>query len=671
MPQYAIVKQKTKTESAQSYFSGITSGANNLWFYFGNPVSWATYPGGSYNDTTPPIPTDTPECEKQIWDGVLGFKKLAPTDFSLCFRRIDWTSGNYYDMYRDDYDGITVDGVSLTGTLARPLSLSRSNSLVLVNDSGTYKLYRCIDNRSATTGNAIASTTKPTFTTSSIQTLADGYKWKYYGTLTTTQLDDFLTTNHCPVPTTSLTSVSSGSVISIVLTSRGAGYTSTPTITIKGDGSGLVLGTPVLAAGQIAYIPVTSAGSNYTNVQLTISGGGTPTTTATARAILAPVPGGFCSNLTQEIEPNFLIGKVNNTSTDYYFPTRGNAPRFYGSDGVTGLVYRTVGLIEGFTGTQVSTNLVRNSTEYRYNIVNGSLSYGDRLYSVASGQANPIATVVGVRQDTSNIAVSLTVNALTAITPLSRTVSYTGHGLVTGDTVLYNTGGGSAIGGLTNLSTYYVIRADADKFKLATSLANAEADIAIAITAGVGTSHTFTDNTVKDYVTLLQTKEQKLLANQLVAGNILTKTDNSVSLYLGPYSVFNGSSAVTIDVANNTIALAAHPFTTGDQVVYTNGGGSTIPTSGNTLVSGNTYFVIRVTSNQIKLATTLLNAYAGVGVDFTSVGNGSNHTLTYTGTDASNAAGSVKYTGSIIFAEYRNALTRTTTREKFRFVLEF
>ena len=671
MPQYAIVKQKTKSESAQSYYSGLTSGSNNIWFYFGNPISWATYPGGSYNDTNPPIPTDNIESEKQIWDGILGLKKLVSDDFSLAFRRVNWVSGNYYDMYRDDYDGNTVEGVSITNSVTKPLSLARSNSLVFVDDSGTFKLYRCIDNRSSTTGNPIASTTKPTFTVSTIQTLADGYKWKYYGTFTTTQLDNFLTANHCPIPTTALTATASGSIVSVVLTSRGAGYTSAPTITIKGDGSGLTLGTPVLSGGQIAYIPVTASGSNYTNVQLTFSGGGTPTTAATARAVLAPVPGGFGYNVINELDPNYVIAKANNTSTDYYFPTRGTAPKHYGDDGVTGLVYRTVGLIEGPTGTQVATNLIRNSTEYRYNPVSGTLAYGDRIYTAASGQANPIATVVGLRQDTSNIATVLTINAATAVTPIPRTISYTTHNLVTGDTVLYSNGGGVTIGGLTNNSTYYVIRADADNFKLATSLANAESGSAIAITAGSGTNHTFTENTIKNYITLLQTKEQKVLSNPLVAASLMTKTDNTASFYIGPYSVFNGGSSGTIDLANNTIAIPSHPWATGDQVVYSNGGGSTIVTLGNALVSGNTYYVIRLTSNEIKLASNLSNAITGIPIDFTNLGNGSAHTITYTGSDASAAGGAVKYTGSIIFSEYRNALTRTTTREKFRFVLEF
>lgn len=669
MAQNAIIKQKTKSESAQAYYNNIANGSNNLWFYFGNPVSWATYPGGDYNETNPPLPKDTLETEKEIWDGIVGLKKVSTSDTRLAVKRINWTSGQYYDMYRDDYDGSSVTGVSLVGeyTNTKPLNLANSTNLVLVEDSNVYRLYRCIDNRSTTTGYPIPSTTKPVFTVSSIQTLADGYKWKYLATLTTTEVEEFLTTNHCPIPSASITATAAGLPLAVVMTSRGSGYTSTPTVTIKGDSTGLVLGTPVLVGGGVAYIPITTTGvGGYTNIQLTISGGGTPTATATAKVILSPITGGFGSDVTSELEPNYLVTRINNTSTDYYYPTRGNAPESYATDGILDLKYRSVGLIENPTGTPINSTLIRNVTEYRYNEITGTLAYGDRVYTAASGSANPIATVVGLREDTSLVAISLTFNAATKVTALTRTINYVGHNLLTGDSVLYNNGDGTSIGGLTNNSTYYVIRVDADNFKLASSLANAQAGSAIAITPGVGSSHTVTDNVVKKYVALLQTSQQKLLVNPLVAGALLTKTDGTASIYLGPYTPFNGGSSAVVDITNNTISIPNHPFATGDIVTYSCGTGTEILP----LSTGTTYYVIRVSSTDIKLALNLIGANLGSGINLSVLGNGT-HSLTYDGSDRTNSAGSVKYTGSIIFSEYRNPVTRTTSKEKFRFVLEF
>jgi hypothetical protein len=432
----------------------------------------------------------------------------------------------------------------------------------------------------------------------------------------------------------------------------------------------LVLGTPVLVGGGVAYIPITTTGvGGYSNIQLTITGGGSPTVTATAKVILSPLTGGFGSDITSELEPNYLITRVNNNSTDYYYPTRGNAPESYATDGILDLKYRSVGLIENPTipgYNPATTNLARNVTEYRYNESAGTLAYGDRLYTASSGSANAVATVVSLREDTSVVAISLTFNAATTVTPLARTITIIGHNLLTGDSVLYNNGDGTSIGGLTNNSTYYVIRVNSNTFKLASSAALAQAGTAIAITAGVGTSHTITDNAVKKYVGLLQTTEQKILPNPLVAGAYLTRMNNTAAIYLGPYTEFNGGSSSIVNINNNTISIPNHPWTTGDQVTYSRGTGTVI----GGLTNNATYRVIRISSADIKLAQSLANANQGIAVDLTALGNGT-HNLVYTGTDTVSAASSVKYTGSIIFSEYRNPVTRTTSKEKFRFVLEF
>jgi hypothetical protein len=676
MAQYAIIKHESKAQNAKGYYSSIVSGAKKLYYYFGNPVAWSIYPGGSYSDTAPPTPTDSQLCEKQIWDGIIGMKKVSSSDIVFSYKRIDWVSGNYYDMYRDDYDG-TVNGVTTTGASTLPLSLSKTNSLVLVYDSGSYKLYRCIDNRSTTTGYAIPSTTKPTFTTDQIQTLSDGYRWKYYGTLTTADAEEFLTSSYAPIPSNLIsTKVASGQVISIVILSRGAGYTSTPTVTVKGDGTGLVLGTPVLSAGSIAYIPVTTAGSGYTYLAITISGGGTPTTTATARAVVAPY-GGFGNNVSNEIDPNYLIARISNINTDAYFPTRGNAPTAYGATSgtyVTSLTYRSVGLLEDplqYNSTSAATDtLLKNFTEFRYNTVTGTVAYGDRYTSPTSGLSNAIGTVVAERQDNSYVADIVTINAATAVNASTKAIAAIGHGLVTGDTVNYSTGGGTTIGNLTNGASYFVIKVDTDNFKLASSLANAQGNIAISITPGIGSTHTFTDTVVKGYISFIRSTEQLVEQSPLVAGNLLTKTDSSTTMYLGPYATFNSASGSVVVIASDTIVINAHPFLTGDQVVYTDGGGTTIPTTGSTLVSGNTYYIIRVTANEIRLATSYANAIAKTNIDLTGLGVGT-HTLNYTGSDSISYPTVQKYTGNVVFAEYRNAVTRSTEKEKFRFVLEF
>jgi hypothetical protein len=664
MAQYAIIKQKTKAQAASNYLGNIANDESNLYFFFGNPVPWNIVPGGDNNETTPPAPVDTALEEKRVWDNMIGLKKLSESDIRLGFRRVNWVSGQYYDMYRDDFDG-TVDGVTTTGSTTKPISLSRSNNVVLVNDSGVYRLYRCLDNRSTSTGYPVASTTMPTFTSTQPQTLADGYVWKYLGSLSTLDVEQYLTTQHCPVPSTLSTGSNDGAALSVVITSRGAGYTSNPTITVQGDGTGMAFGTPVLVGGGLAYVPITNRGTGYTYATITISGGGTPTTTATAKVILAPA-GGIGSNFLDEVEPNFLIIKAENSNTDQYFTTRGNAPRVYDTE----LSYRTVGLIENpkkYDLDELATaSLLRPFSEYRYAATLGQLSYGDLLTSQTSGLLKPVGVSVGVRSDTSYIADTVTFNAVSSVDETAHTITFVGHGLLTGDAVLYNSNGGTPVGGLTNGVTYYAIKVDVDTFKLASSQNNAFSNSAIAITDGIGSNHTLKLTVPKLYVSGIQTLEQKVEGYPFYANSLLTTPDSSKSITIGPVITFNGGSGSVVSVSANTIKLNNHPFATGDYVTYT--------TSGTTIqgmVSGTSYYVIRVDSNTIRLATSLANANNSVAVDITGLGTGTSHKLTYIGSDAIDPPTVEKYSGRIIFVENRNALTRSTNKETFRFVLEF
>ena len=74
-------------------------------------------------------------------------------------------------------------------------------------------------------------------------------------------------------------------------------------------------------------------------------------------------------------------------------------------------------------------------------------------------------------------------------------ITETGHGLLTGDVVKYNTNGGTAITGLTDGQYYYVIKVDANDYRLATSEANATAGTAISLTGTGNASQTFTNIT--------------------------------------------------------------------------------------------------------------------------------------------------------------------------------
>ena len=71
------------------------------------------------------------------------------------------------------------------------------------------------------------------------------------------------------------------------------------------------------------------------------------------------------------------------------------------------------------------------------------------------------------------------------------TLSFTNHRFVTGQKVTYTDGGGTAIGGLTDGTSYFIIKVDQNTIKLATSASNAASSTAINLTSGAaGGSHT-------------------------------------------------------------------------------------------------------------------------------------------------------------------------------------
>jgi len=71
-------------------------------------------------------------------------------------------------------------------------------------------------------------------------------------------------------------------------------------------------------------------------------------------------------------------------------------------------------------------------------------------------------------------------------------ITITGHGRSTGDRLLYDNGGGTALAGLVDDTVYYVIKVDANTIKLATNSANATAGTAINLTGTGNNDQTLT-----------------------------------------------------------------------------------------------------------------------------------------------------------------------------------
>ena len=102
-----------------------------------------------------------------------------------------------------------------------------------------------------------------------------------------------------------------------------------------------------------------------------------------------------------------------------------------------------------------------------------------------------------------------------------------------------------------------------------------------------------------------------------------TITSTEHNLETGDAVVYNAAERVVVDTTqfNSTVTITApnHGFSTQDPVVYTAGGSN--PISG--LISGTTYYAIRVDDNSFKLASSSANAGGGTALTITGSSGGS------------------------------------------------
>jgi len=100
--------------------------------------------------------------------------------------------------------------------------------------------------------------------------------------------------------------------------------------------------------------------------------------------------------------------------------------------------------------------------------------------------------------------------------------------------------------------------------------------------------------------------------NDTVFSSAANSCDEVVTLATPTEQTFNTKD--DIDNDDEEITINAHPYATGDSVVYSNKDGTNL--SG--LTNGTTYYIIKVNANKIKLATSSTNAYAGTAIDITA-----------------------------------------------------
>jgi hypothetical protein len=286
----SIVTTKFRVHNAQQFAEAFSETANTIMYLFiGKNTAFP-------DDNAPPTPVNsTANVEYTPWRDMYAAKRITTADVTHAVPRYNWTSGTVYTYY-DDAD----------------TNLIESDSFYVITED--FNVYKCLWNAGAT-----ASTTKPTGTSTSPFTAADGYIWKYMYTVTTAKALKFLTNDYIPVQQLDSddgtdqwdvqAAAVDGGVHVVRVTSGGSAYGSAPAVTITGDGTGATANSTIVA-GAVTAVTITNAGTGYTRATVTFASGA-----AAATAIISP-KGGHGANAIEELGGKYIMINVRLDGTE-------------------------------------------------------------------------------------------------------------------------------------------------------------------------------------------------------------------------------------------------------------------------------------------------------------------------------------------------------------------
>lgn len=314
----AIITDQLRILNAKNFVNLVTSANNSFYSFLGLPN--ATNYQSNW-DQNPPAPKDNFDEENDYWDTLIALKKINNDDVRQVVRKLTWTSGEIYDMYRHD---ISRTRLSLP---SNKTSLYAANYYVVNSD---FRVYICLFNGAAPENDfkGNPSLDEPTFTDQEPQpagTSGDGYIWKYLFTIKPSDIIKFDSINFIPVPrnweTTADSAIaeirdnaeSNGQLRIIVIKDRGTRvgdsnriYSNVP---IKGDGEGATATIVVGNNAKVQSITVTNGGSGYTYGSVDLRAGNVPVGQPDPIfEVIIPPQGGHGYNIYRELgATNVLI----------------------------------------------------------------------------------------------------------------------------------------------------------------------------------------------------------------------------------------------------------------------------------------------------------------------------------------------------------------------------
>jgi len=307
-----LLKSGFKSSLIESISAEVNNNISNYYYFLGDITD-------RNDEEVLEEPLSSVEYEYKVRSNIIGMKKVSPSDVVPVIPKIEWNSGEVFDMYDSNIGyTYTVTGISTFGEntiygsfdierlevgmlaygvgitvgsrvvdfgvnfieMSSPTSINVITeefptsspgivNFVVVSHSGASSLdearfycvsndnvYKCIDNNGGS-----PSTGKPLLTISSSFRLEDGYVWKYMYAIPNPLKSKFFIGRYMPV----ITSLGSriytrGTIPSVTVASYGRDYPPATELFVMGDGHGS--GNKY----KISGINITNYGSGYTEI---------------------------------------------------------------------------------------------------------------------------------------------------------------------------------------------------------------------------------------------------------------------------------------------------------------------------------------------------------------------------------------------------------------------
>ena len=383
----AIITEKFRQHNATQFFESFSETSGNTYYLFVGKTTPFTSGTSGGTDGAPPTPSDGVGEEFYVWDDMIAAKQISSSFISFALARRNFVNGTIYDQY--DH-AVSTSNPTTSGAT----NLYDSSFYFMTTD---YRVYKVLDNNAGTaySGSAPTSESNSPFT-------AGGYVLQYMYSLSSSEIEKYLTTDFMPVSTnTTVSAAATDGAISSVKVTGGTGYTNgTYYAAVYGDGtsqgtsSGAIIRITV-ASGAIQAFGLTAGtdttihagGAGYTYGKVNLAAGYTFSDSSLSTAANRGGPGGainvFISpkgghgfDAVEELGGHYLMMNTTLTQAE-------------GDDFTVANDFRRVGLVVDpflYGGTTLSTlTTARQTYALKLTSISGTFDADEKISQASTG----------------------------------------------------------------------------------------------------------------------------------------------------------------------------------------------------------------------------------------------------------------------------------------------